>query len=841
MSTATLAQPQGHFGYKIIRIIKTSSLGIGSYGAVYRAVCDELQCAAKIIHPTLFKANDPATRKIMERFEKECQFLSGVRHPHIVQYLGVSKDSESGLPVLLMELMDCSLTQFLDQSKEPLLYHIQVSLCHDVALALAYLHSNDIMHRDLSSNNVLLIGQGHRAKVTDFGMSRLAKANPRVTPMTMCPGTQAYMPPEALEDSSVYTNKLDCFSFGVLDIQILTRQFPNPGQHNRIMEMNDPRFPTGQIKVPVPEVKRRQSHIDLVNPTHPLLSVALDCLKDVDRERPSAQELCHRLAALKEAHQYGESLQQARSTSGQDKEKFRKLQREGEVQALQIKQHVQQIRDLKQQVKAQSNRFQARERELSQQICSLQLQLQEKNRCEMERRVQEIDTPIQSNGLISAAPREKERRVQKLDTQIQSNGLISAELQQKPASVRREEQIQKPRQKRALRRERLERFQMQQLPLDETQEIEEHESVCGNTQQPQQIQTAKQQQTEPQACILSKVDVVDSFQLQWRDGRKAPFRWELGSAAVGGDISYFNPESGYGFDIFGYKAGTWSTLPECGRCEFAMAVINDLLTVIGGLNNKLVTCNSLLSLTEEGQGRKWVEHFPPMPTRRAKPAVVCNGKCLVVAGGREEEYKQLNAVEVMDTDTLQWFTATSLPDTNGIASSCSTGFTTLCGDQIYVRCGLQGNWTQSIVACSLTDLLQSCQSTPQSQSWSLGRFGTLLSKVSKQRKESEHAHVWRKVAELPCECSTITSMCGQLLSVGGVDPTDLDPHARKPTDSIHRYNPATDSWEVISHMPTARCDCLVTVLPSNELMVVGGRIHGAYGGCTDIVEIGTLF
>ena len=119
VSTVTMAQLQGHFGYQIVRIIKTSSLGVGSYGAVYRALCDELPCAAKILHPTLFETNDPGTRKIMERFEQECQFLSGVRHPHIVQYLGVSRDPESGLPVLLMELMDISLTRFLEQSEEP--------------------------------------------------------------------------------------------------------------------------------------------------------------------------------------------------------------------------------------------------------------------------------------------------------------------------------------------------------------------------------------------------------------------------------------------------------------------------------------------------------------------------------------------------------------------------------------------------------------------------------------------------------------------------------------------------------------------------------------------------
>ena len=303
-----MAQPQGHFGYQIVRIIKTSSLGIGSYGAVYRALCDELQCAAKILHPTLFETNDPGTRKIMERFEQECQFLGGVRHPHIVQYLGVSRDPESGLPVLLMELMDSSLTRFLEQSKEPLPFHTQADIWHDIALALAYLHSNGITHRDLSSNNVLLIGPGNRTKVTDFGMSKLADANPLMTPMTMCPGTLAYMPPEALKEPPVYSKKLDCFSFGVLEVQITTRQFPDPSVRFKTIDIPDPRIPNGTVDVPVPEVERRQSHIDLVDPAHPLLPVALNCLKDRDRERPSAQELCNRLAALKDTPQYGESV-----------------------------------------------------------------------------------------------------------------------------------------------------------------------------------------------------------------------------------------------------------------------------------------------------------------------------------------------------------------------------------------------------------------------------------------------------------------------------------------------------------------------------------------------------
>ena len=77
------------------------------------------------------------------------------------------------------------------------------------------LHSNKIVHRDLSSNNVLLIANGI-AKVTDFGMASLSDRNRQATKVTftMCPDTDVYMPPEAVQDKPVYTEKIDRFSFG---------------------------------------------------------------------------------------------------------------------------------------------------------------------------------------------------------------------------------------------------------------------------------------------------------------------------------------------------------------------------------------------------------------------------------------------------------------------------------------------------------------------------------------------------------------------------------------------------------------------------------------------------
>ena len=88
------------------------------------------------------------------------------------------------------------------------------------------------------------------------------------------------------------------------------------------------------------------------------------------------------------------------------------------------------------------------------------------------------------------------------------------------------------------------------------------------------------------------------------------------------------------------------------------------MTTIGGeqstWHGDKVT-NTLLSLLpSEGGKWKWVEHFPPMLTRRQLTAVVCSGKAVVVAGENGGGDKALTTVEVMDADTLQWSTASGL-------------------------------------------------------------------------------------------------------------------------------------------------------------------------------------
>ena len=81
-------QPLYEFHYQSVELLKTEPLGIGSYGAVYKAMCDDLMCAAKILHPALFQFTAPGSTNIMKKFEQECCLLNAIKHPHIRPILG---------------------------------------------------------------------------------------------------------------------------------------------------------------------------------------------------------------------------------------------------------------------------------------------------------------------------------------------------------------------------------------------------------------------------------------------------------------------------------------------------------------------------------------------------------------------------------------------------------------------------------------------------------------------------------------------------------------------------------------------------------------------------------
>ena len=554
-------------GFKSVQLFKDQVLGIGSYGKVCRAKCDELLCAAKLIHETLF---DPTAEQLvapqrehrlpMRRFEQECQFLSTMRHPNIVQYLGIYQDPDTGLPALLMELMDDSLTHFLESSTQPIPYHIAVNICHDIALALSFLHSNDIVHRDLSSNNVLLIGNV-RAKVTDFGMARLGDQNPRATHLTftMCPGTDVFMPPEAVRDRPVYTEKIDCFSFGVITLQMLTRKFPKPGDRTKEVEITQPGLPSGTVaEIRVPEIERRQNHIGEVDPNHALLRVTLDCLKDRDIERPSAQQLYERVAALKENQEYSESVRagQERNTT----EQGGREERERELRSLR-QQHDEVVRQKDEVIAAGQGEMEQLRRQLAVAMATSQQQLGRKEN-EIEQLRREVRSLTQQHAVTMATSQQQENQIQ------------------------------------CLRREK-DRV---------SQQLEESERVIAQFRG----RIAELEQVRPATDTTTSSRRRERIKMTWREERKAPFKSSSSFNAVA-DGSNVYITTGYR-QVYAYttSTSTWSQLPDSRTCNCPIIIINNLLTLVGGLRDSATTTtNQLVSLTGEGRGRRWTEVSQP--------------------------------------------------------------------------------------------------------------------------------------------------------------------------------------------------------------------------------------
>ena len=168
--------------------LNCDELGRGAYGRVYAVKYCQTICAAKEIHSILVEGvGQVEMQRTIESFMRECRQCSTLRHPNIIQFLGVYYPTGGGganrmrLPVMVMEMMADSLTSFVNKH-EKIPVHIKYSIVHDVSLGLCYLHNHNppIVHRDLSPNNVLLTVH-HVAKISDLGVAKVIKADSRKT------------------------------------------------------------------------------------------------------------------------------------------------------------------------------------------------------------------------------------------------------------------------------------------------------------------------------------------------------------------------------------------------------------------------------------------------------------------------------------------------------------------------------------------------------------------------------------------------------------------------------------------------------------------------------------
>ncbi len=212
-----------------------------------------------------------------------CIRLSSIQHPNIVSFLGVYFEGNSEIPMLVMEYVPTSLRVYVEQNNP--LGDVKTSILLDIAQGLSYLHGLDppMIHRDLTTNNVLLT-DNLCAKIADLGTAKLLSRR-AVQKMTNVPGNESHMPPEArLAGEQAYVQstdkakKLDVFSFGNVLINMLTGEFP-------VAEMD--RDPTGRR---ITEVQRRY-HLLVKIPESKEKDLIIRCLNNNPDNRPTTDEL----------------------------------------------------------------------------------------------------------------------------------------------------------------------------------------------------------------------------------------------------------------------------------------------------------------------------------------------------------------------------------------------------------------------------------------------------------------------------------------------------------------------------------------------------------------------
>ena len=712
-----------------VKLFKSKTLGTGSYGAVCKAKCDQLICAAKLLHPVLFsQASSSVKLQPEERFEQECHFLGLINHPNIVQYLGTYRDPETNAPVLLMELMDESLTHFLNSAPADIPYHIQVNLSYDITQALAFLHANGIIHRDLSSNNILLIA-GSRAKVSDFGMSKSIDLNKtHIAKLTSCPGARVFMPPEALNEPPVYTEKLDNFSLGVIIVQIITRDFPSPTERFEMIDVPDPRSSSGVtilVQVPIAEVKRREAQINLIDTTHPLLQSALNCLKDQEADRPTSQQLCQYLGTLKETSLYKECSKahaNQPANTGTQEVALLKYQIHERDELLQTKNK--ELQAMTEALKAKEEFIRKKETE----ILHLQARLGDLLYAENKALKEKSKSQDFKNS------KDKQDLVHNCSYGFAENPTTSLEGQHHTRTPRKQHHSTEKRKSTVIQLPPLPDPYIQQLP-------------------------------SRKKLILSSKPLPHS-----------PYSLSAGSSAVIGNRAYFKSRQRAVVYKFEFRSNRWFELPQNPITGFTIVCTARFLTSVGGRHAGEAS-NKLYSFIDE----EWKEYYPAMPTKRISPVAVYTKPYLIVAGGASDTH--LSAVEVLDTTSFQWSAVRSLPFPVAQASAAVyKGF-------LYIAAGKKttNKEERAVLRSSLSSLIFS---KPRISAWeriarlsfsqsTLTAVGDYLLAIGGRASPTlatkdvyvlnQTTNLWDFIGQLPtCRCDALTAVLpeNKLLVVG---------------------------------------------------------------------------
>jgi len=256
-------------------LVFEKEIGRGAFGAVFKGSYFGTDVAIKKV----FELEDDPDAMIY--LEREVNVLKGMRHPNIVQFIGICNDKEAGLHIVTEFVKSGDLRRFLKRDDVAMGWRLRIKIAMDIAAAMAYVHSRNIIHRDLKSKN-LLVDESWRVKVCDFGLARTT-AN---RPMTLC-GTDDWMAPEVILGMQ-YNQKADVFSFGIVLCEIITRKKISLELQRSPMDAFG--MDVGKFKQLIPE----DCPLDFA-------VLALECCAYDAEDRPSFKDIIAKLKIIYEA------------------------------------------------------------------------------------------------------------------------------------------------------------------------------------------------------------------------------------------------------------------------------------------------------------------------------------------------------------------------------------------------------------------------------------------------------------------------------------------------------------------------------------------------------------
>jgi serine/threonine protein kinase len=236
--------------YEVVR-----ELGKGAMGIVYLAK-DPLigrLVALKTIRPAAH-SDDDETKEFQQRFVREAQAAGILNHPSIVTVHDIGQDEPTGVSFIAMEYVEGqNLKEVLAQGR-PLGFEQIGDIISQVADGLDFAHSKGIVHRDVKPANIILL-DGLRAKITDFGIAKIASGGANLTSTGQFLGTPNYMAPEQIKGAPV-DGRTDIFSLGICLYECLTRRKPFGGDSLTSISykiVHEPFPPLAEVNPQIPE------------------------------------------------------------------------------------------------------------------------------------------------------------------------------------------------------------------------------------------------------------------------------------------------------------------------------------------------------------------------------------------------------------------------------------------------------------------------------------------------------------------------------------------------------------------------------------------------------------